>query len=675
MKEAHSDLLKDIGVMFNKISAPVTASSASVSVLDAPKFKRRSNEEQFRHNSQVITKLEQAESSIECEMVSQAKENIIEAKDMMKKRQKLIQLADTSELGWKVAAEYESNPIASDIEDEKRIHKAEARASKKAKSAKSKRGRSKPYRRYESKEESTVVVGQPCVPTSAGAGRRPGLCFTCGMAGHWKNECPQTSNNKISSLSFSVDFRCCKEDNCPKVDLCSPDWLFDEGIKKDDTGLGRKENLVVSPVGRLKACVSKWSEITSNIHILNIIRNGYNLPFFKLPENISLPNNISSRENGDFVSTEIDSLLRKGIISEVNQKPAVTNPLTVAFGKSGKPRLVLDCRHVNPCLHLFKVKFEDVKVAEKVFQPFCYVFTFDLKSTYHHIDIATRYKTYLGFSWCKGGNTHYYVYIVLPFGLATAGHIFTKVLRVMIAHWRSLSISIVMFLDDGIGGNTDLDLAKSQSVYVRQSLIDVGFLLAEEKCDWVPKQSAVWLGHVFCFAENRLRLSDERIGRLEKHIDSILFEILHDSYPIIHVRTLASVIGQIISLQSVLGKYVSLRTPNLYNCISARISWNSLIRVSQVAIGELKYWRKSARKLNSRGRSLWHKPVIEAIVYCDASADGHGGYVEFPVVCPTESKTTIHGYSGKSNSSRVELRNVLRDMGGILVSAILAVVQ
>ena len=80
IKEAHRDLLKDIGVMFNKISAPVTTSSASVSVVDAPKFKRRSNEEQFRDNSKVITKLEQAESSIECEMVSQVKENIIEGR-------------------------------------------------------------------------------------------------------------------------------------------------------------------------------------------------------------------------------------------------------------------------------------------------------------------------------------------------------------------------------------------------------------------------------------------------------------------------------------------------------------------------------------------------------------------------------------------------------------------
>jgi hypothetical protein len=36
---------------------------------------------------------------------------------------------------------------------------------------------------------------------------------------------------------------------------------------------------------------------------------------------------------------------------------------------------------------LFKVKFEDIKIAEKLFELSSYVFTFDLKSAYHHIDI------------------------------------------------------------------------------------------------------------------------------------------------------------------------------------------------------------------------------------------------------------------------------------------------
>ena len=50
------------------------------------------------------------------------------------------------------------------------------------------------------------------------------------------------------------------------------------------------------------------------------------------------------------------------------------------------------------------------------------MFTFDLKSAYHHIMIDEAYTEYLGFAW----EGIYYVFKVLPFGLATAGYIFSK---------------------------------------------------------------------------------------------------------------------------------------------------------------------------------------------------------------------------------------------------------
>ena len=46
---------------------------------------------------------------------------IILAKDLLKHRQKVIKLADQSEQRWRTVAEYETNPIASDSDDEKRI--------------------------------------------------------------------------------------------------------------------------------------------------------------------------------------------------------------------------------------------------------------------------------------------------------------------------------------------------------------------------------------------------------------------------------------------------------------------------------------------------------------------------------------------------------------------------
>ena len=59
------------------------------------------------------------------------------------------------------------------------------------------------------------------------------------------------------------------------------------------------------------------------------------------------------------------------------------------------------------------------------------MFSFDLKSGYHHIEIFEGHQTYLGFSW-KHGNSNFnkfYVFTVLPFGLSSAPHIFTKTLK------------------------------------------------------------------------------------------------------------------------------------------------------------------------------------------------------------------------------------------------------
>jgi hypothetical protein len=121
--------------------------------------------------------------------------------------------------------------------------------------------------------------------------------------------------------------------------------------------------------------------------------------------------------------------------------PAVVNPLTVAFGKSGKPRLVLDCRHINPHLVKFKFKYEDVSVASNIIKKG----DFDLKSAYHIIEIFQNHSEYLDFSWENEGERHFYIYNVLPFGISTAGFIFTKLMRIPVRHVRSRGQKLVMF--------------------------------------------------------------------------------------------------------------------------------------------------------------------------------------------------------------------------------------
>lgn len=44
----------------------------------------------------------------------------------------MLKLADTSELGWKVVSEYQAIPKASNLDDERKIYKAEVGAGRKA---------------------------------------------------------------------------------------------------------------------------------------------------------------------------------------------------------------------------------------------------------------------------------------------------------------------------------------------------------------------------------------------------------------------------------------------------------------------------------------------------------------------------------------------------------------
>lgn len=133
----------------------------------------------------------------------------ISAKDLLSHRQKIIQLADSSELGWRLVKEYEANPIASDSDDEKRIFKAEARASRKMKSEKVKRGRGRgwPYRRRRAFEPSSTQTSATVVES-----KKPGLCYGCGAPGHWKRECPVTKypNNKLSTNIVNLSHVLCE---------------------------------------------------------------------------------------------------------------------------------------------------------------------------------------------------------------------------------------------------------------------------------------------------------------------------------------------------------------------------------------------------------------------------------------------------------------------------------
>ena len=98
----------------------------------------------------------------------------------------------------------------------------------------------------------------------------------------------------------------------------------------------------------------------------------------------------------------------------------------LSIQKSGKKRLILDLRYINKFLWKDKIKFDDWKVAFSYLEKGNFMFSFDLKSGYHHIEIFPDHSKYLSFEWHSNNRTVYYSFLVLPFGLSTAPYVFTK---------------------------------------------------------------------------------------------------------------------------------------------------------------------------------------------------------------------------------------------------------
>ena len=241
---------------------------------------------------------------------------------------------------------------------------------------------------------------------------------------------------------------------------------------------------------------SQWKQINAPQFVLETIELGYKLPPLTIPPPKIFRNNKSALDERLFVEDAIHSLLFLNCIVELVYSPGITNPLSVSKQKSGKKRLILDLRYINVNCHFYKSKFKckDLSVAKEVLRPGDFMFSFDMKSGCHQIDIFPEHRKFLAFSWSfEDGSVRYFIFSVLPFGLSSAPYIFTKRLKPQVKKWRGEGKSILLFLDDGLSAAQPFNFTKNCSFQIHYDLLKLGLLPNEKKCVWEPCQSIVWL--------------------------------------------------------------------------------------------------------------------------------------------------------------------------------------
>ena len=150
--------------------------------------------------------------------------------------------------------------------------------------------------------------------------------------------------------------------------------------------------------GRLKKNVKFWrEELMAPENIIRVIEDGYILPLLLVPNAYKADNQRSARENNEFVTKEVSKLVNNGCVRAFVAQPFVCRPLSVVINAKGKKRLVVNLRYLNQFLWKQKFKYDDMRIALLMLYNREIMFTFDLKSGYHHINIYEPHQKHLGF--------------------------------------------------------------------------------------------------------------------------------------------------------------------------------------------------------------------------------------------------------------------------------------
>ena len=362
---------------------------------------------------------------------------------------------------------------------------------------------------------------------------------------------------------------------------------------------------------------SAWNQITQNPLVKDWISYGVPIPFSSTPPPFEITNRQFSYREHQFITQEINSLLKNNCIVRCNytEKPLCVSGISVVPKRSGDFRLILDLRRVNTHCVPPKFSYTDINSALEIVDPDDLLVTLDIKSGFHHIKVHPQHTQYLGFKF----DGIYYKFVVLPFGLNCSPYNFHKCVRPVIEHLADKGIKCVVYVDDFLLSDTSDRINASKS-YLISVLETLGWFINYDKSSLHPEPRKSFIG--FIIDTNRtkdsvwIEIPKDRIRKVRHNIARVL------KRKSVTARGLARITGQLVSMsKAVIPAKLLLR--NAYRLLKTRYNWSDILLVDQPTHNDLTWWFESLKAWN--GRTIADSSCIETVqIATDASAHGWG---------------------------------------------------
>ena len=375
--------------------------------------------------------------------------------------------------------------------------------------------------------------------------------------------------------------------------------------------------------GRLRSFRRDWLTNKCSQNVLNIITNGYVLPFRSKPNLIRFPLILSeykAQQKDQALATCIQSLLSKNAIERVDNVKSLGfySRLFLVPKPHQRWRPVIDLSRLNTFLHVEKFKMETPESIRTSLIPGEWVASIDLSDAYLHIPIHPSSRKYLRFCY----KAQVFQFTSLPFGLATAPQVFTMIVKEVKLMALSRGLRIHQYLDDWLIRSQSQEEAQVNTQAVVELTQSLGWIINQEKSELKPTQVFSFVGYEYHLDSALVKPTQERWLKLQDLILQL------KSKRVLTARCLMSLIGLLASTEKMVPEgRLHMRPFQFHHKEHWRYpqSLDNLLPWTEAIAAHLDWWQNPSNVM--KGADL-HPKDHSIQLFTDASNEGWGAHLD-----------------------------------------------
>ncbi|XP_022784519.1 uncharacterized protein LOC111325067 [Stylophora pistillata] len=290
-------------------------------------------------------------------------------------------------------------------------------------------------------------------------------------------------------------------------------------------------------------------------------------------------------EETNLIDKELGELFQKQaihLVSEHDHNVGFVSGLFVIPKKGGGQRPVFNLRQLNRFIQYKHFKMEGIHMLKDLPKPNDFMAKIDLKDAYFTVPIWKGHQKFLRFLWKP------WEFACLPFGIASAPRVFTKILKPVIGLLRKQGIRLIIYLD-GFLLIASTEETLTYHITLTVTLLEIlGFVVNYQKSQLNPTQSIEFLGFRINSVTLNISLPLDKVKSIRRECQKVLENLD------ITIRELVLLLGKLsASIQAVFPAPLHYRHIQAVkkHSLALRGGYEFPVCWTEEALEELKWWR------------------------------------------------------------------------------------